>query len=194
MIGKVNLLTLLSALILFWMPWMDLRCDGRRLATQTGIQSIQGTASAASEITVDGDSPFQEPGKPSSFPKAALVGGAFVALIVALLMAIRRLLSKRQVPLLTGLLAGVALVLILIQWATGFPIEHHARESSRISPPGYRTLDPSAGFNSELAILSLDVKAEPMPAFYFELIALGIPTLIGGYSMIGLIRKRLAPR
>lgn len=194
MIGKVNLLTVLFALILFWMPWMDLRCDGRRLATQTGIQSIQGTASPASEITVAGDSPFEGPGKPSSFPRATLVGGAFVALIVSLLLSLRGVFSKRPLHLQAGLLGGIALVLILVQWATGFPIEHHARESSQISPPGYRTLDPSAGFNPELAILSMDVKAAPMAAFYMEVIALLVPTLIGSYSLVCLIRNRFGPR
>jgi hypothetical protein len=193
MIGKINFLTVLSALVLFWLPWMELRCDGRLLATQTGFQSIQGTASPASEVTVNGDNPFQEPGKASSFPKATLIGGAFFSLVVALLLALRGILSKRPQHLQAGLLAGVALTLILAQWAAGFPIENHARESATISPPGYRTLDPSAGQRSELAILSLDVKADPTTAFYLVIFLLAVPSLIGGYSILGLIRNRLAP-
>jgi hypothetical protein len=37
---KINLVTALAALLLFFLPWIDFQCCGKSMATPTGIQTI----------------------------------------------------------------------------------------------------------------------------------------------------------
>lgn len=58
LLQKINLVTSLAALILFFLPWIDIQCSGKSMATQTGMQIIYGGASQAQDAEA-----FEKEGK-----------------------------------------------------------------------------------------------------------------------------------
>ena len=120
--------TLLAALVLFFLPWLELKCAGQRLMYQTGIQTILKDAS------MDGDmeSLAKTSGKDFAGKMNVLDGGQFSRKIAPSLLAGGALLCAViafAVALggtgraASGVMAALALALLGVQAGVGFPLQ-----------------------------------------------------------------------
>lgn len=120
--------TLLGALILFFLPWVELKCAGQRLMYQSGIQTVLNQASMDGEMeamtkmnggnrggNIDDFSGKELGGK---IGHSFLTGAALVCVVIAFAVACGA--SGRKA---SGIMAAVALALLGVQAAVGFPLK-----------------------------------------------------------------------
>ncbi|MDX1681106.1 MAG: DUF4339 domain-containing protein [Akkermansiaceae bacterium] len=191
---KIRVASLLGALGIFFMPWLDIQCSGTSLATQTGIQVITGASSPSEQMEnmAAGEMATQEgPDADDSLGRSILVGLALALLAVAIVLSLMSLSGGGgTTDKLAALLPIGALALLLIQLMVGFPAKQELLESIKEGSGEAETsmADPAAdpmggameeamGGAMEEAIMA-NFKVEVQPAFYFELVALGIPALL----------------
>jgi len=193
MLQKINILTLFSALALFFLPWLDLRCSGKSLYTQTGFQTVCGASTPAPEMKAQLEQMRALSSKsaspmPESMGISLLSGGALLAIACGLIFSFVSLRDGRR-SLAPGLLAAIALVLLVTQMMIEFPAKG-VLEKSLLAPAGERTRnDPSAGGDAALAAATMRVEVIYQHALYIELALLGIPTLILVNSLLDRLRK-----
>jgi hypothetical protein len=180
---KINLVTSLAALILFFLPWIDIQCSGKSLATQTGIQTIYGGGSPAQDMEA-----FEKEGrdrrtgrsndKSMGSPLVALALLAVIGAVVAAFLAIRSAGESRSN--LTGILCAVALALLALQMMIGFPVKKNLNEQvAGQSKTEQRAEGPLGGFGEGMAqAIMMQIQIRHLPALYIELILLGLPSLI----------------
>jgi len=187
MLGKINFLTALAAIVLFFLPWIDIRCSGQSVATQTGLQVITGgsttrePARAQSGIQVN-LTPEQE-----SLGTAPLVGVALayvIAAAVVFLIAIRTGTSRPA--FIGGTLCALALLLLVLQTSMGFPgmkkIQQSLDRSTQTRPGDF---SPVLG-----SVAAQNFELKPLPGLYIEMAALGIPTLILLNGLLDRLRRQ----
>ncbi len=193
---KIRLASLLGALFLFFVPWVDIQCSGTSLATQTGMQVITGGSSPseqmenmAKEAEASGDETMEMKANPDeSIDKGYLVGLAFFLIVAAIILSCISLSGDGgAADKFAGILPTCALGLLLIQLFMGFPAKREmmkdmrdaqkeAAESSADDPVEAAVEDAMGAAMAER--MAAMFKVETKPAFYFELVALGIPTLL----------------
>ena len=140
-----------AALVLFFLPWVDIQCSDTSMATQSGVQIIYGGGSPSQEIT-DLDGKEDQSGQ-ESMGFAPLVGLALLAVIgavVAAFAAIRSATAPRGN--LPGILCAVALGLSALQMMAGFPVKKKlGEELSGQGRTEQRANDPFAGVGEGMA-------------------------------------------
>lgn len=184
LLQKINLVTSLAALILFFLPWIDIQCSNKSMATQTGIQTIYGGGSPAQDMEA-----FEKEGRgrrsggsdDDSMGFAPLVALAFLAVagaVVTAFLAIRFAGESRNN--LTGILCAVALSLLALQMMVGFPVRKNLGEQlAAQSKTELRTDEPFKEFGEGMAqAMMMQIQIRQLPALYIELVMLGLPTLI----------------
>ncbi|CAN5456616.1 hypothetical protein BH23VER1_BH23VER1_00320 [soil metagenome] len=188
MIAKLNLASLLAALIAFAFPWLELRCSNEPMLTQTGIQILYGGATPAgalAEMVKENPEKADDPDRPDSAGASILVGIALLATLGALVFGFLALRRNRSGDLLrSGALAAVALAALLAQLAAGFPLKDQIDQDTGSSTAN----NPF----SRLASAALRVEVVHRPAFYIELAALGLPVLIFGNSLLEKLRRPIS--
>jgi hypothetical protein len=166
---KINVVTLCLAILVFFVPWTVVRCNGNDFATQTGIQTIYGGFSLKGDFEAlnkpDANESKDEPGM------APIVAVSFLATIAALGLAIAAMVGRTNLASASTALATIALVLILLQAVLGFPMNNAIVEANRKTPEQDRALNAM-----------VRVSADRTPWYYLELALLAIP-LIG--SLMG---------
>jgi hypothetical protein len=195
LLQKINLVTSLAALILFFLPWIDIQCSGKSMATQTGMQTIYGGASQAQDAEA-----FEKEGKikrsggesDDSLGSAPLVALAFLAVagaVVVAFIAIRSAGDSRQN--LTGILCAVALGLLALQMMIGFPVKKNLGEQlSAQSKTEQRADEPFKELGDGMAqAVMMQVQIRHLPALYIELVLLGLPTLILANGLIDRMKR-----
>jgi hypothetical protein len=195
MIQKLHLGTTLAALVLFCLPWIDIQCSNKSLATQTGIQTIYGGGSPAPEM----EAFAKEQGKDKTrgkqgddsmgySPLVALALLAVIGAVAASFMAIRSDDGPRGNT--AGILCAVALALLAVQMMVGFPakksIGKSMAESSEKENRGRPTGEPDFGLATAMM---MDIQVRYLPALYIELIMLGLPALILANGLIDKLKK-----
>jgi hypothetical protein len=196
MIQKLNLGTTLAALILFFLPWIDLRCSDKSLATQTGIQTIYGGASPSADMEafVKKQNAGKVDGKDDeSMGYAPLVALALLAVIGAVVASVLSLMSDNEAHKnRVGMLCALALILIAAQMMIGFPAKKKLGESlANTSKEKSHSGDPMAGIEESMAAaMMMNFQIRQLPALYIELIMLGLPTLILANGLIDKMKKR----
>jgi hypothetical protein len=177
---KLNTLSALCALALFFFPWLDVRCSDKPMITQTGVQTVTGTYSPSSEFQKRSGDATQRRLDEEESRHSLLAGGALVATALAALVALAGLLSGGKGGVLpAGLLAGVALVLLVVQNSQGFPVEkdlHQARAESR-------------GDAIAQALLADTIEVRRSPWIYATFGTLGFCTLLGLNAMIDRVKR-----
>jgi hypothetical protein len=182
-IPKLNIVSALAALVFFFLPWVSIECNGKRMGTQTGVQMIVGTATSVS---------------PASQPKAEFrnsegkesLGSSYLA--SALLIAFAALIKgDKDNERGAEILCTLALVLLLTQAALGFPAKREmqkALEEQRNSTPEKGSLDEMGKKIAEQLVVAIEVK--PTQWFYLELAALALPALILGNALLDRMKAK----
>ncbi len=216
MFKKVKLGSSLAALIIFAFPWVDIKCTGISVATQSGFQVVGGGATASKGMEAMGsDSSIKKAQSANeSLGFAPLVALALIAVIGSVIFGFITVFqgSERSDSLSSGL-AAVALLLLLIQLMVGFPakegmIEAAAKENSEVQAgeddPGGEMQEFGAEmdeFGAEMdqlgaemaesmaAAMAANIQVKAATGFYLELLALGIPTFLLVSSLMDKHRK-----
>ena len=177
MIPKLNFISALAAALFFFLPWTSIECNGRPMAKQTGVQVMTGGATAVEQT----DSLRLE----VKSRKNPSLGRSYLA-IVALLCAVSAVVTGFAAILTghrhfsggPGMLCASALACLIAQAALDFPAK---RELTKELAGKNRGSAPSGveGFEQVLSEeVAARIQVRPLPGFYAELAALGIPTLI----------------
>jgi hypothetical protein len=199
MIQKLNIGTTLAALILFFLPWIDIRCSDKSLATQTGIQTIYGGGSPAADMEAFAKDQDQKKAggnkDDESMGYAPLVALALLAVAGAVGVSIVALRSNDE-PRgnAVGILCAVALALLATQMMIGFPAKRKIGESMAETSKKESHGDPMEDVGAGMATaMMLNIQVRHLPALYIELIMLGLPTLVLANGLIDKMKKRNAP-
>ena len=187
MLSKLKFGTSIAALFLFFLPWLEISCSEKSIATQSGVQIIYGSGSVSDGLNSlggkSGDSTKVSEKPKESMGFSLLVGIAFLCVIGSVVFSFRNLLNPSDKSAkLALLLPTIALVCLLLQLMIGFPIKKKMTEAmsenqseQKISSEG----DPLAGLGQSMAgAMMMAIQVKKTPFFYFELFSLGLPTLL----------------
>ncbi len=171
MTQKLNLGSIVAAIILFFLPWLDIQCKGTTLVTQSGIQTITGGASTSKEFDSMGGNKERANSSKDGEGKAVLALLALVLVGLALLITIMSLNTPAgQEGRAAGLCCAAALVLLIIQLSTGFPVEQSLHKELKKNEMG--------------TAVAMAFQIKRTPWLYLELAALAIPALLALNSMV----------
>ena len=190
MFNKIKLGSSLAALIIFAFPWVDIQCSEKSMATQSGLQVIYGGGSASEEMeAMGGDSSSDEsPSSDESVGFAPLVALALIAVVGAVAFAfIAVIRGGERADMLASILPATALLLLLIQLMVGFPAKKKVIEAMTEGTSEAQAGDDDFGAamgESMAAAMMMNIRVKISPAFYLELLALGIPTLLLANGLI----------
>ena len=195
LLQKINLVTSLAALILFFLPWIDIQCSGKSMATQTGMQIIHGGVSPAQDADAFEKERSGRRGGGSdddSIGSAPLVALAFLAVAGAVVVAFFTLCSNQDPSRnLTGILCAVALGLLALQMMIGFPVKKNLGEELKAQSKTERRMEePFKEFGDSMAqAMLMQIQIRNLPALYIELVLLGLPTLILANGLIDRMKR-----
>jgi hypothetical protein len=187
-LGKLNLVSLLAALGLFFLPWIEVQCQGTALVQQTGLQAATKKVAVA-ETFEKMASQMSGPGVKTSNTEAKetkewpifLLASAGAA-VLAFLLALGGIGSSGGSKA-SSFLAIIALALAITQMVVKFPMEKEmmAEMKNKNAPPSSAAEDPvSAQMGAQMsAQLEGMIKVKYLPAFWGYLAALAIPGLLG---------------
>ena len=196
MIQKLNIGTTLAALVLFFLPWTDIRCSDKSLATQTGIQTIYGGGSPSADMEAfEKEQSEKSAGEKmgESMGYAPLVAIALLAVIGAVVAAFISLRSDNEAhKTMVGIFCAVALALLAAQMMIGFPAKKKLGESmAGASKEQSHGDDPMAGVGEGMAAaMMMNFQVRHLPALYIEVIMLGLPTLVLANGLIDKLKKK----
>jgi hypothetical protein len=177
MIPKLNLLSALAAVLFFFLPWTSIECHGRQMATQTGVQVMTGGGTMVEQR----DSVRIE----LKSRKDPSLGRSYLA-IVALLCAVSAVVTgfaavvtgHRHFSGGPGLLCAWALACLVAQALLDFPAKRELTKELSEKSPGANS-SGMEGLEQALAgEIASRIQVRPLPGFYAELVALGIPSLL----------------
>ena len=195
MIQKINIGTTLAALVLFFLPWIDIQCSQKSFATQTGIQAIYGGGSPSEDMKAFVEEQNQKNSaaskKEDAMGYSPLVALALLAVIGAVAASFVDLRSSGEPRTnLVGILCAAALVLISAQMMIGFPVGKSLGKSMAESSKKENPSDPMNGFGAGMAsAMMMNIQIRHLPALYIELVMLGLPTLVLANGLIDRMKK-----
>ena len=169
MIPKLNALSALCALACFFMPWLDLRCSGKPILTQTGIQTITGRATPSGNL-------IPEDYESEKLDRAYLAGGAFLLGFLGSLAALGGFFAvkKRRFLIQSGILSAGALTLLLAQQSRKFPVDP------------LRIVESDRDFGQQIiqAALAGVITVQTTAWFYVTLGFLGLCVMFGFVALV----------
>lgn len=198
MFKKIRFGTSIAALLFFALPWLDIQCSEKSMATQTGFQMIYGGGSASDEMKALGDDTKTENQSkaPDSMSFSPLIGLALISVVAAVVFSYLALFRSSDVAnRYSSILPAAALALILLQLMVGFPAKNKILEGMSEgvakSKTSQSTADPFSGMGESMAAaMMMNIRVRTTPAFYLELLALAIPTLMLANSLIDKLKKQ----
>lgn len=173
-LSRINFVALCGAVLLFFLPWTDVRCSGTSIATQSGLQAIYGGASRSNELGgEDGPSRPRPGANGEESPKDDVGVGLIICLAFLLVLggaaAAGLILFKRMSPpVRPEVLAGGALVLLLFQVMIGFPLDRSVS----------RARQEAAGKGRDAIGMPIPIASHRVGWFYMELLLLAVPTAL----------------
>lgn len=186
MIRNLHVGTTLAALILFFLPWIEIRCSNQIMATQTGVQIILGDgkpAATKSAIALDLERDRDDGRNKDSWGFSPLLGLAFIAVAAAVVLSFAALRSAAiRYGRMVGVLCATALTLIILQMMLGFPVKEAVARSM--------ASDVSPWADEEMAAEIVEgFQIHHLPALYLELLVLGLPALLLANELIDRLKK-----
>jgi hypothetical protein len=172
-VRTANLASLLSALILFLLPWTNVTCAGQRVATQTGLQASWGGVTPGAGVEQSQTTTVDFHTHDSDLAPSALIAIALAIVVAAAVIALLVAFHKPAPAMEPGLLAIGALVLLGLVAAIGFPLDDMINGELARRPPR------DGGFEQAMgnAVRSSFV-VERTPWFWLELVALAVPSAL----------------
>jgi hypothetical protein len=179
--------TIVGALILFFVPWLEVSCAGQHYLTQNGVQTVLNKYSWADEVKdfaemgQGGMSTKLNEQKSGDFGDEAgysiLAGVALLATAAALGVCLGR--SGRQT---SGVLVAMAFGCLLVQAVIGFPLKSGV--SKMMDQAMLKDMPPGVPGNpgDEMAkkmVGKMMLQVEFTPWFYGELVLLGAAAAMG---------------
>lgn len=193
----LNIWSSLAALVLFLLPWVEIRCSQKTVVSQSGLQMITGSLTVAPDFKAD----WEEDGrklpngrsKEHALDSSITVAFALCLAVGAFCCALMGVKSKKdKLQQASGAMSATALATLLILTLRGFPIEeelnkalHGGRSQSKDDGP---LAQVAAGLSG---VVGMNVHIQRLSAFHFELLALAISSL-GLLSTLG--KKVNSPR
>lgn len=175
MIARIRLLSLLPALVLFFFPWVEVRCQKDPMFTQTGIEIIYGGATMHPEFSQWMTSE-KERGMDDRLGTGWFVGIALLSVCAAIgfaFLALRPGASGHGVR--AESFAALALIALVIQLSLGFPAEEKIRHDLDPAKNG----KPQEGFEAGMArTFAKSISTRVLPLYYIQLGVLGFPVLL----------------
>ena len=127
---RIRLSSAIVALILFFLPWVDVNCNGTTLLSQSGFQASIGSGSLNPQLdemsknsSNAGNSKKDVEKSKESLGVAVAVLLSFFCLLGSVVCFIKVQKGNSGLDGIGGVLALAALVLIIIQLIAGFPVE-----------------------------------------------------------------------
>lgn len=175
MIARIRLLSLLPAFVLFFFPWVEIRCQKDPMLTQTGVEIIYGGATMHPEFSqwVTSD---KKRGMDDRLGTGWFVGIAFLSLCAAIVSAILALNSASSGHgIRAESFAALALIALVIQLSLGFPAEEKIRNDLDPAKNG----KPQEGFEAGMArSVAKGLSTRVLPLYYVQLGILALPVLL----------------
>ena len=217
-LDKINFFTLAGALVLVFLPWLNVQCSGRDLITQTGLQAAYGDASPSSGMEAmagaagdDSEEPEEEEedeGGPfdsdNGLGFAYLVIVSILAVVIGLVIAALVLFkNKANLPPVGGI-ALVALGCILAQLVIGFPVESELEAMQAESLPAHNASDSSSDPQSPLedslddlgrglAASMMNFEVQYTNWLYLYILCLAAPSVIYLYQLVPNKKQQAEP-
>ena len=169
---KLNVVAMLGAVVMFLLPWVELRCSGDRVATQTGVQLVYGGATSRYAEAEETEARTAQ-GRGDRLSMCAwgvlLAGLAVGAGLVAAVMQLRGSdFFRRDAVAIT---CAIALGAILVQAKLGWPMERAlVMEASEAL-----TQHSNSGFGVNFSEGPILVDSAWLGSLWAELIALAVP-------------------
>lgn len=198
MIPKINLFSCLAALFLFVMPWLEIQCSGKPIATQSGLQLIYGGAKPAPELAGLNEQAkmnHQKAGTPASEEPwksvgiSFLAGGALALIGMATAKSLQSFRNGRG-ALEPGILCAAALACLALQSYAGFPVQRSLVRSMQEGKSSSGNAPEDKLGDSMAQAVALGIQVKTTAAWYLEMIALGIPTLVLANGLLDRMKKR----
>ena len=194
MFKKIKLGSAVTALVLFAFPWIDIQCSGKSVWTQSGFQVIYGGFSPSGENRAFEEKRSSEQSFDSeiSMGFAPLIGFALLAVIGAVIYSsIALFRGGARAELLSSVLPMIALGLLLFQLMIGFPVKNKISEAMSESSSEIQSEDDEfdALAKSMDETIMMLIRVQTTSAFYLEVLALGIPTLLLVNGLIDKYKK-----
>ena len=172
----VSILSLVAALGLFFLPWMELECSGMSMASQTGVQALTGEVVMGSDIenTMNnignefGQAMGAEQMSEKAEPKSDYVDKAIYILIAAVVIVIAIVLCALGQFTIGGIFGAVAGLLLIMQIAAGFPVKKEALESQKNKEGKEMTEQDERMFNAMM-------EEKIQPAMYLTILCCFVP-------------------
>lgn len=170
--NKITLSSLLAALFLFFLPWIDFQCSGKTVITQSGMQSIYSGGTLDKQLEAlgeDNDNSSDKKDENSPAP-AILIAVALILLLIALYLAYKQMKNESEDSSKVILFSTGCLLCIVVQMLLGFPMENLLNEQLADKPESSSPFGESANL-----LTTMQISVEYRNALYLTLIALAVP-------------------
>jgi len=189
MLPKLNLVSAVAAVVLFFLPWLSIECNGRRMATQTGVQMIVGKATPTPQAISEH---IHIEGRDESVGHSYLAGLALLTTGIAAVVAFMALRTGRKdLSRFSGGLCSCAFACLLAQAALGFPAKKELLKGAN-PIPGAREIDVSLSDAGRALTQEIAgrIQVTPLPWFYLELFLLAIPSAVFVNGLLDQVKAR----
>lgn len=170
--NKLSLASLIACVVMFFLPWIEVRCQGMSLVRQTGLQAAVGAVSISEELPGKSDMQKRESGKNAGIAWLVIASGAMAML--ALWTAWITVKDNVEDTPTLGRYAAIAAALIGLQMAIGFPLERGLRDELKKGGGGSGKDPFEAAMQQQMAAA---FQTKYLPGLYLYLAALGVPVL-----------------
>jgi len=187
MSAKINLASFSAALFLFFVPWLDFKCAGNAMFSQSGVQATYGGGSLSPQFEKmleksAEDKDENKGGKEqNSLGVAVFVALALFVVIAAFVISLLIFRGAAFNPLLAPMAGGVAIILIGLQMMLGFPVETKIAEDMSSKNQGAQDEGNSFAEMGEM-VSAMNIGVEYRPWIYLELASLACPLLFAFFG------------
>lgn len=170
--NKLSLASLAACVVMFFLPWIEVSCQGMSLVRQTGLQAAVGAVSISDELPGGSDMQKRESGKNAGIAWLVIASGAMAML--ALWTAWTTVKDNVEDTPTLGRYATIAAALIGLQMVIGFPMEKGLRDEMKKGGGGSGKDPFEAAMQQQVAAA---FQTKYLPGLYLYLAALGVPML-----------------
>ena len=179
---SIKFTTALAALVLFFLPWVEIRISDKVLATQTGSWAITGARSGPAAGMWRQAEPSED-----SLGSATLVAGALITLGIAVLLVGLGLHFDHPVMDLAGSVScAMALLFLLGQAMQEFPASQTLKESFKPIKASF-----SEDVGAMIMVMMMDkLEVVMLPEFMMACGLSAVPMLIGLLQFAAIIKLK----